>query len=127
MKNSSISGVGEVILYVRDMGTMAHFYGEILQLSLLHDPGTSLAQEHWVPFKAGSIVLALHAGRRPEETNAAVKLVFFTEHLEKTAAQLQECGVAVGEVRSPVDGVRVIDFADPEGNQLSLEENTGKH
>jgi len=53
----------------------------------------------------------------------AVRLAFAVDDLEATRVELESRGAVLGETRSPVPGVRVADFADAEGNGLSVDEH----
>ena len=52
-----------------------------------------------------------------------MRLAFAVDDLEATRVELESRGAVLGETRSPVPGVRVADFADAEGNGLSVDEH----
>lgn len=109
--------VSEVILYVEDIDQMLDFYQDAFGLEVKGgDP-----DHGFVRFDTIGSDLCLHAGRDGDIGAYAPKVVFAVDDLETARSHLEKFDVALGEVRSPVPGTRVVDGRDPEGNKFSLE------
>lgn len=104
----------EVVLPVADMEAQTGFYRDVLGLEV------ERAGEFWTTFRTGACTFALHGGGRPE--GAGARIVFRVDDVEAERKRLAGEGVDVGEIRSPVEGVFVLDGRDPEGNPFHLEE-----
>ena len=107
------------VLYVADLGRMAHFYGETLGLPV------SERNERFVAFGGAGAPLALEAGGPPaggpraREQNPTL-VQFAVADVEEARAALAARGVAFeGEVRRGPYGALAF-FRDPEGNRLAL-------
>jgi catechol 2,3-dioxygenase-like lactoylglutathione lyase family enzyme len=106
----------EVILTVDDMEAQKRFYRDVLGLEVERDG------EYWTTFHTGACTLALHGGGRGDGDGA--RIVFKVGDVVAERTRLLAAGVELGEVRSPVEGVLVLDGRDPEGNPFHLEERT---
>ncbi len=119
-----ISGLIEVILYVKDMPAQVAFYRDVLGLPVTFPEGvTDYSQQRWVTFASGSCALALHVGGRGDLGKDAPKIVFQVDDILAAREQLALAGVRIGEVRFAALGVWVADGHDPEGNAFSIEQN----
>jgi catechol 2,3-dioxygenase-like lactoylglutathione lyase family enzyme len=118
-----VTGLIEVILYVRDMAAQVAFYRDTLGLSV-HDPKelTDYSEEYWVTFHTGGCVLALHGGGEGRLGEDAPKIVFGVLDLAAARTTLVEKAIRTGEIREAAPGVLVCDCEDPEGNSFSLEQ-----
>ena len=117
-----IGDLGEVIIYVENMQLQLHFYRDTLGLRVIEPPdGDVLDDPYWVLFDTGSCKLALHGGGKRRFGDDAPKFVFSVDDIEAARAHLVSAGTQIGEVRSPAQGVLVVDALDPEGNVFSLE------
>ncbi len=114
--------LGEIILYVSDMESQVRFYRDTLGLQIAYPSGLhSYSDEYWVTFHTGACILALHGGGQKDFGKDAPKFVFKVDDIAHVRDVLMARGVAVGEIRSPAEGVQVVDGRDPEGNAFSLE------
>ena len=118
----SVQGLGEVILYVRDMSLQVAFYRDKLGLALLYaDKPNDLQNCYWVVFDTGACKLALHGGGSCSFGEDAPKIVFFVDDIEQDRELLLRRGIELQEIFSPAPGVFVCNGRDSEGNKLSLE------
>jgi catechol 2,3-dioxygenase-like lactoylglutathione lyase family enzyme len=108
----------EVILNVRDMEAQTRFYRDMLGLDV------DVSGGFWTTFRTGDCTLALHGGGDGRIGGDAARIVFRVDDVEQARLELLSRGVKLGEVRSPVDGVRVVDGKDPEGNSFHLEQRS---
>ena len=119
--------LNRAIIFVKDLRSMAAFYGGTMQLELIDDSRT----ESWVEFDAGAIRLALHAvpshiaenieitqPPHAREDNP-VKLIFEVDDLEARISSLESEGVKI--VQRPW---RACDVIDPEGNIFQIRSST---
>lgn len=104
----------EVVLTVDDMEAQTRFYREVLGLEVEGQSG------FWTTFRTGACTLALHGGGRGE--GDGVRIVFKVDDVEAERRRLVAAGVELGEIRSPANGVLVLDCRDPEGNPFHLEQ-----
>jgi len=117
-----IGNLGELIIYVEDMSRQLRFYRDILGFRVLEPiEDAALSDAYWVLFDTGSCKLALHGGGKRQFGIDAPKFVFFVDDINAARERLVSAGNKVGDVRSPIDGVNVVDAFDPEGNAFSLE------
>ena len=123
-----INGLIEVILYVEDMASQVAFYRDILGLQVLYPAGLNdYGHEHWVTFKTGECILALHSGGRSRQADdegsqrPVPKIVFGVGEILRARGHLLDRGVSLGEARLAAPGVWVCDGRDPEGNPFSIE------
>jgi catechol 2,3-dioxygenase-like lactoylglutathione lyase family enzyme len=118
-----VTGLIEVILYVRDMAAQVRFYRDTLGLSIRFPRGLpDYSQEYWVTFETGGCILALHGGSNGNMGHDAPKIVFGVPDLAAARSVLLEKSTRVGEIREAAPGVLVCDGLDPEGNPFSLEQ-----
>jgi predicted enzyme related to lactoylglutathione lyase len=106
-----------VIVFAKDIKTLAAFYRDVLQLEpkiTPDDPRT------WLEFHAGSSSIALHNGGT-QKTGRTPKIVFFVsnESIAETRAALNDRGANFGRL-TQVGDMRFCNGTDPEGNELSL-------
>lgn len=115
----------EIIIYVSDMDAQVRFYRDTLGLQIAYPSGLDdYADEHWVVFDTGECSLALHGGGSKEFGKDAPRFVFNVDDISCVRDALIARGVPVGEIRSPADGVEVVDCKDPEGNVFSIESHS---
>lgn len=107
----------EVVLPVEDMDAQTAFYRDVVGLEV------ERASEFWTAFRTGACTFALHGGGHGEGSGARPVFRVADAHAERE--RLLGRGVEVGEIRSPVEGVLVIDCRDPEGNSFHLEQRRG--
>ena len=112
----------EIILYVEDMDSQAHFYKDVLELKLNHPKNLEdYTDQMWVTFETGVCTLALHGGGQRDFGKDAPKFVYEVIDVENTRQVLLERSVLMGTIRTPAPGVLVCDGEDPEGNKFSIE------
>jgi len=104
----------EVILTVDDMDAQSRFYRDVLGLEV------ERASDFWTTFRTGACTFALHGGGRPGGDGA--RIVFRVDDVERERQRLLGLGVELGEIRSPAEGVLVVDGRDPERNPFHLEQ-----
>lgn len=104
--------IRRVMLFVRDMKTMAQFYEERLGLKVLE------RSTGFVDLDAGSCRLALHRTGVPRP--GRTKICFFTEDVTGVRAELMKQGVTVGKASNAGTELNFCDAKDPEGNVLQF-------
>jgi catechol 2,3-dioxygenase-like lactoylglutathione lyase family enzyme len=120
----SIGEIGELIVYVRDMGAMVAFYRDRLGLSIAYPAGLDdYSGEHWVTFGTGQCTLALHSGRQDSAAAGQPRFGFFVDDIEARRSELLKQGVDCGEVRVAAPGIYVCDARDAEGNGFFIEQH----
>jgi predicted enzyme related to lactoylglutathione lyase len=107
--------LAEVVLHVRDMERATRFYRETLGLA------TSAQSSGWTMFRTGACTLALHLAERRTPGIGEPDPTFLVADATAERERLAALGVEVTELREPVEGVRVFDLRDPDGNRLSIE------
>jgi catechol 2,3-dioxygenase-like lactoylglutathione lyase family enzyme len=116
------TGLIEVILYVRNMEMMVHFYRDVLGLKVTYPQNVStFEKEHWVTFWTGACTLALHSGGQGRQGKDTPKIVFGVHDIEHARSYLCRREINMSEIRIPQPGIMVCDGMDPEGNPFSLE------
>jgi lactoylglutathione lyase len=111
----SVSNLGVVYLYVRDMERSIAFYRDLLGIPLAGD-------EHWAETAfPGGTRFALHAAHEGvgELSSGTVHVDFEVEDADAAAEILREHGVAVGEPLRDTWGTAV-EVVDPDGYTISL-------
>lgn len=106
----------EVILNVEDMDAQVSFYRDTLGLRVQR------ADSFWTTFDTGACTLAVHGGGARKIGEDAARIVFRVDDVAAAREELVSRGVELGEIRSPAEGVLVVDGRDPEGNMFHLEE-----
>lgn len=118
----TLGPLNEVVLYTADMDSQVRFYRDTLELPLAFPRGLEdYSKQYWVVFQTGACALCLHGGGKGEIGADAAKFVFSVDDIEATRTELLERGVPVSEIREPMEGIKVADCRDPEGNQFSIE------
>ena len=111
------ANVGEVIIYVRDLAAMKHFYGEKLGFRVAADRGRLVA------LKGGAgAEIVLHSGRNDDAMGDPHWLLqIIVGNIDKAVVELKKRGVDVSDIEDRPYG-RYARFVDPEGNRLGLEQ-----
>jgi predicted enzyme related to lactoylglutathione lyase len=106
-----------VILYVTDFDKALAFYTGTLGLK------TAYPAEHgWAEFVTGDSAVCIHAGREFQGTTKGVTSVSFSVgSFDAAYTRLKTQGLVLSEPFSPCGGLRVANFSDPDGNELSIE------
>lgn len=121
--NVKISNLGYVIVYVQDAQAAIPFYRDTLGMKLKLDDGG------WVEFETGGTTFCLHSAGEPITAKSGYGQpmpVFSVEDFHGTVEALKAAGVKL--LKGPVqvcepgpDKVGMsIEFADPDGNILSV-------
>ncbi|MCC6573519.1 MAG: VOC family protein [Planctomycetes bacterium] len=123
--NLSVGPMCRIVLLVRDFAKSLAFYRDVLGL----EPQGPI-YDGWAVLKTGGPSLCLRGpwpgmpfsaekfGSSPDE------ILFRVSSAEETRRRLIERGVAVKEIHSPGPGIRVAEFADPDGRRLGVESST---
>jgi predicted enzyme related to lactoylglutathione lyase len=108
--------IARVILYVRDIPTVAGFYERFFSMKPL--PG---ATDGWVELggMAGSCTIALHQAAKSQKSGAAIKLVFGVTDVEAFVQARKKEGLKFGVIHRP-DGFEFSNTKDPAGNSISV-------
>lgn len=107
--------VKRIILFVKDVETVAAFYRDVLGLPLKDAP----ADPGWIEFDTGACTLALHSGGAPAAARRPPKIVFAATDVSATRAALIARGAKLGPITS-FDDVQFCDGKDPEGNVFQI-------
>lgn len=115
--------LSEIIVHVTDMQRMVRFYRDSLGLAVQWPADLpDYSDEFWVTLSTGACTLALHGGGRDPRVAGEIRFGFSVVDAAAARESLLAAGVKCGELRSPAPGVQVVDFWDPEGNQLFVEQ-----
>ncbi|MDB5078126.1 MAG: hypothetical protein JWP00_50 [Chloroflexi bacterium] len=117
-----VSGLLEIVVYVKDMQKQVHFYRDVLGLPLRDLAGEADFSRHfWVEFETGACTLALHGGSEGRVGQDAPRIVFQVADVETARHALVGNGIKMGQYRIAAPGVKVCEGFDPEGNPFSIE------
>ena len=115
----------QVILLAWDVQRMAEFYRDMVGLKMTYpEPGSSLEDQNWIEFDAGSIKLAIHGGG-DIRGSGSVLLSIKVEDLDFVYWDLKKRGVDIQKPREVWEGTRAAKARDPEGNAISFEQVSG--
>ncbi len=117
-----VSAITEVILYVSNMQRAVQFYRSNLGLRVRCPNMDDYSNAYWVELDTGPCSVCLHGGGAPAPRADCAKIVFGVADIHGARVEMLSKGVALGEVRSPADGIFICDGEDPDGNPFSLEE-----
>ena len=122
---SFIKNLCQIILHVKDMNTMVHFYKDNFNL-LVKNPVESddYSDQFWVEFDLGECSLCLHGGGDGYFKTGYPRFTFEVDDIKKARDHLISKGIAMSEIRSndPDQKTRVSDGKDPEGFIFSIEQ-----
>ena len=114
---ADITGPARTILFARDQPALVAFYRDRLGFTLAYP-----ASDHWAEFTVGGTGLCLHDGLpegAPPTKRASVG--WPVEDLDAAAEALRAAGIKVTGPNPVTEGLRAVEFADPEGNALFFE------
>jgi catechol 2,3-dioxygenase-like lactoylglutathione lyase family enzyme len=116
MTTPPIGSVSRIMLFVKDVPTVAAFYRDVLGLPVVGE-----ITREWVELQAGSCTVALHHASRPlhERGDASAKIVFGVKDVPAGRALLESRGVTMGKI-STFSGIAICDGRDPEGNLFQI-------
>jgi predicted enzyme related to lactoylglutathione lyase len=113
--------IARVILYVRDIPTVAAFYEHFFNMKPM--PG---ATDDWLELSSPSggrtIALhqaALHQAAKSQKGGSAIKLVFAVADVEAFVRTQEQEGLTFGVIHRP-DGFAFSNAKDPAGNSISI-------
>lgn len=119
----TVSGLREVVIYVRDLTAQASFYRDVLGLSMTTPAYLAEVEEaRFAWFDLGPIRLALHSGGEGKPGDDGPALVFGVDNLHAAAEELSEKGLEIKDIERPEGSAPYFSFFDPEGFLLQLEQ-----
>jgi predicted enzyme related to lactoylglutathione lyase len=105
-----------VIVFARNMNTLAAFYRDVLGLDELTTPDDSRT---WREFQAGASSIALHNGGVAISAGKPPKIVFYVSDVAQARDALNARGANFGRVIVTGE-FQLSNGTDPEGNALAL-------
>ena len=112
-----------VLIQVRDLDNMKHFYRDTLGL------GDPLVDSNiWVEFQLpGNALVALEQSNTvsPEKRSNGVSWMLNVSDFTAATTRLREKGVTIVRPAAQVPGKKCMTFADPEGNAFTVCAGTG--
>jgi predicted enzyme related to lactoylglutathione lyase len=110
--------VKRIILFVKDMPTVAVFYRDVLGLATVESPDDP---KEWLEFAAGACTIALHhGGGETKGRSRPPKIVFYSDDVKKARAELIAKGAKLGPIQSVDNLFQFCDGRDPEGNHFQV-------
>jgi len=108
--------LARIILYVKDMPTVAHFYQN--HFGLRPRPSD---RADWLELEseAGGCTIALHQAARTQKSGAAVKIVFAVADVRSFVAHRTQAGLIFGPIHA-APGFEFANAKDPAGNSISV-------
>jgi predicted enzyme related to lactoylglutathione lyase len=107
-----------IILFALDVPKLGAFYRDVLGLTEIESPDDS---KEWLEFNAGACTIALHhGGVETKGRSRPPKLVFYSEDVAKTRAELTAKGAKLGSIQSVENLFQFCDGRDPEGNHFQV-------
>jgi len=118
-----LAPLNRVIIFVGDVQKCAAFYREIFDFKIVGDP----AAKDWLELDTGGCRLAFHQAHGPNgvidgPTGSPMhphKIVFYSEDVAATRAQLVSRGAVMGDVKS-FGSLTMCDGRDPEGHAFQI-------
>jgi lactoylglutathione lyase len=117
MSSAPITGIGHVILTVRDMDRALAFYRDAVGLDV------QMASPEFAFLQAGSVLLTLRESpHAPEDgADAGVEIVFSVTDIHEAYEALKAKGVSfLVQPRVVTGSMWATDFRDPDGHLLSI-------
>jgi catechol 2,3-dioxygenase-like lactoylglutathione lyase family enzyme len=117
MTPAPITGIGNIILAVRDMERSLAFYRDAIGLAV------RMASPEFAFLQAGGVTLCLRQSLNvaPAEEHARVEIVFDVPDIHAAHESLKARGVAFRvEPRVVTGSLWATDFRDPDGHVLSI-------
>jgi catechol 2,3-dioxygenase-like lactoylglutathione lyase family enzyme len=114
-----VAAIVRIVLYVRDIPKVAHFYERHFGMS----PVPSV-EKGWLELKGGGCDIALHQASSAQKSGAAMKIVFGVRDVRGFMAERAAEGLKFGSIHEVRDGVgNAFEFAnakDPAGNSIQI-------
>jgi catechol 2,3-dioxygenase-like lactoylglutathione lyase family enzyme len=117
MASAPVTGIGNIMLAVRDMDRALAFYRDVVGLEV------RMASPEFAFLEAGGVTLCLrHAAVVPEAAaDTGVEIVFSVTDIHEAHAALEARGVHFRvEPRVVTGSLWATDFRDPDGHVLSI-------
>jgi len=108
--------ISSVILYVRDLAKVAHFYEQ--HFGYVAMPG-ALPGWQVLAGPEGSCSIALHKAAKTQKSEAAMKMVFAVPNVPGFVAERARAGLKCGPIHE-ADGYCFSNAKDPAGNSISV-------
>ena len=114
---ADVSGPARTILFAQSVPALVAFYRDRLGFTLAYP-----ASDHWAEFAVGGTGLCLHDGL-PEgaPSTKRVSVGWPVTDLDAATEALRGAGIDVSGPNPVTEGLRAVEFADPEGNALFFE------
>jgi len=108
--------IARVILYVRDIPTVAAFYERFFNMKPM-----PAATDDWLELSSpsGGCTIALHQAAKSQKGGSAIKLVFAVADVEAFVRTKEQEGLKFGVIHRP-DGFEFSNAKDPAGNSISI-------
>ena len=110
--------LGKILLYVRDVESVAEFYARHLGFRIRRTEGDRIV-ELKSPAGAGSNIMLHPLGRGRKGGQSVAKLVFDVADVEEFRARAAERGLEFGAIHRG-DGYVFANARDPAGNSISV-------
>ncbi len=117
--------LGRVLLYVRDIETVAEFYALHFGFRIHREEGDRVVELE-SPAGAGSNIMLHPLGRGRKGGQTIAKLVFDVPDVEAFCTQASEHGLPFGTVHK-ADGYVFANAKDPAGNAISISSRVYRH
>ena len=123
--NPAIEWSGDVLtaIQVSDLEKSATWYQRVFGFEVTFDLRTMGWMELSTPSKDASIGLGTPEPGKELQTNGGSKMSFGVKDLNAVRERLLKLGVEVPEVQVIPDTVKLLEFKDPDGNQLMLHQS----
>ena len=108
--------VARVLLVVSDPLKSAEWYKATLSI----EPLEIRTEPPHVILNTQGTLLVLHRGRTKRCEDPSY-IHFRVDEFDASCAALRAKGVELGETFSPAEGIRIVNFPDPDGNMLGIE------
>ena len=120
-----VPALGRVLLYVRDIETVAEFYARHFGFRIHREKGDRVVELESLAGNGCAIMLhPLGRGRKSGQTIA--KLVFDVPDVEAFCTRAAEHGLSFGTVHK-ADGYAFANTSDPAGNPVSVSSRAYRH
>ena len=110
--------LGRVLLYVRDVETVAEFYARHFGFRILRTPGDRIVELE-SPGGTGANIMLHPLGRGRKGGQTVAKLVFDVPDVDSFCARAAAQGLAFGAIHKG-DGYTFANVKDPAGNSVSV-------
>ncbi len=114
---AEITGPARTILFVQDLDAQVAFFRQKLGFPLAYPVGGD-----WAEFTVGGMGFCLHGGGHAGTPTAKrASIGWPVADLDAATAALRASGIEVSGPNPVTEGLRAVEFTDPEGNNLFFE------